>query len=162
LGEERTVEPELLQLVYSHAMDQLESQRGTIDDLRGRAGVVLGASSVAGSFLGSVALGRDQSFPFWAALAFISFVVIGICVLVILWPYKWQFGFEPALLLKDYVKTDPPASVAETWVTLAGYAGNYLNDNGRILNRLFWFYRGSILALVLEVCFWLISLGVEG
>jgi hypothetical protein len=152
-------ESELLRLVYDAAMQSLDAQRGTVDEPRGRAGVVLTAASIASSFLGGFTLSNDAGLGLWSTLAIAAFVAIGLLVFVILWPYGWQFGFEPHDLVRDYVDAEPPPSTNEAQRSLTIYAGDYLADNDRRLTALWWLYRGAIVGLVMLIAFWLIGLG---
>jgi hypothetical protein len=150
---------EIASLVYERAMGELEAQRGELDELRGRAGVILGAASIASSFLGGFALGSDASLgtPQWVAIG--AFVVLGGLTLAILWPYDWQFGWNPYLLVSEYLDADPPKVPADVRRDLAIYAGDSITGNVSRLKVLWWLYRLAIGALVVLIAGWLIGMG---
>jgi hypothetical protein len=60
-------------LAYEAALHSLDKQEQLLGELRSRTGAILGASSLAVSFLGRPAL--DAEHPWLAVLALIAFVV---------------------------------------------------------------------------------------
>lgn len=96
---------EAITVALDEAKRALTYQAGSVDELRSRTGLLLAATSVTGSFLGSGA--ADQGHLGWlGVLAIAAFVAaVGAC-LYILWPRKWTFVTSPRTLLEDWVDQD--------------------------------------------------------
>jgi hypothetical protein len=109
---------EVVEVVYAEAIRSLEGQRGALDNLRGRSGILLSAASIASSFLGGIALGRG-TLSGWGWAAIVSFGLVGVLSLVTLWPFDWVFGFDGHALIRDYIDRSPPATPNEIRRNLA-------------------------------------------
>lgn len=97
---------EVLSLAYDSALNALREQDGTISNLRNRATGLLVAAAISTSFATALGLlnidpSRGPVFPPWAGWTLVILVLlIGISVMVVLWPAsRWSFGPDPAKLL---------------------------------------------------------------
>jgi hypothetical protein len=100
-------------LLYASAVRGLDQQCATVESVRVRAGILLSAASIATSFLASLVIdpnNRHLDFLGWiAAGCFI--VLVGLC-LAILWPSRdWTFRANSKKLVRDYIDSDPPATL---------------------------------------------------
>jgi hypothetical protein len=159
MGTDESSRDEIARIVYERSVAELDAQRGELDELRGRAGVVLGAAAIASSFLGGFTLGSDASLGAAEWVAIGSFLGLGILTLGILWPFEWQFGWEPYVLVGDYLDAEPPRVPADVLRDIAIYAGDSLAQNKRKLTVLWWLYRAAIVVLVALIASWLIGMG---
>lgn len=72
-------------LAYDEARRALDAQESVVNELRSRASVLLAAAAVSTSFFGARAL-ADGHPQVWAWIALVSFVLVSVAVLAILWP----------------------------------------------------------------------------
>jgi len=150
---------------YALVLDQvtraLSQQVSAIDALRSRAGTVVATASLASSFLGAATL-QDRGLPAPAlvmtVLALSALATVVAMTVVILWPYEWRTGFNGHRALADYVEADKPADLNEMQRSLAYYMQEDLDGNGAKLNCLYRAFQVAVVAIGLEVVFWLIAL----
>ena len=72
-------------LANDEAKRALDAQEAVVNELRSRAAVLIAAAAVTTSFFGSRAL-TSSDVDAWAWAAIISFALVGLTVLAILWP----------------------------------------------------------------------------
>lgn len=137
------------QLAYDAALRALDNQERVLDELRGRTGILLGASALAASFLGKEAF-ADPS-PALAVPALLTFVATIACSVFILVPRQDQFVFSlsgPRLYEGLFeVKDD----LAEVHRRLAYDMHAFWQTNDARLQPLFKAYRIGAAALVTEI-----------
>lgn len=153
---------ELEQLAYEEAKRAIDRQSDQLDGLRGRGGILLGAVSLATSFLAGLALdGGDLST--WATVAAIvatiAFIVAaGMCV-AILWPRaEWGFNLSAGRILQQLDALTPTEAEAYRELALR-IQGNYRANRDR-LDVLFWLFRIACIALGVETLAWLVTLAL--
>jgi hypothetical protein len=146
------------EIVFDEAKRGLEHQAGAVDEIRRRASLLLGAASIAASFLGSIAL-DDKQVSAWGVAAVLTFAAVGIISFVILWPYSWRFVFSAAVLIDDWVEGPVPVGPDELRRELARLMVNNQASNQTTLNRLWRAYQVGIGTLVAMVALWLAELG---
>lgn len=146
-------------LAYEESIRALEQQSSVLDELRSRTGVLLAALSLSASFLGAQAL-KNPGFTAWSWAAIGSFAASGLLSLRVLWPGTgWKFTSNAKTIIEDVNSDDPP--------TLDQMYETYAEDNQEVweknsqdrLKPLFRCFRFAVLALVLQVAFWLLALG---
>jgi hypothetical protein len=109
-----------------------------VNELRSRAGVLIAAAAITTSFFGSRAVSGD-GLSGWVWVAVIAFIVVGGCVLAVLWPRSdWSFNASAAEIIAEYIE---PEAVEFPLVQrdLALHRSTaYDDENARQLGRLFW------------------------
>jgi hypothetical protein len=156
-GSVTTPDLEAYAIVFDEAKRALEHQSGSIDELRGRAGVLFGAASIAASFLGGIAL-DDGTTGTAGIVGIIAFVAVGVLSSVILWPYDWRFIFSAEVLISGWVEAVPPAGLAELRRDLARLMEGNRAANQRKLGWLWKGYQAGILTLMLMIGAWMLEL----
>src|SRR3954454_6075041 len=73
------------ELAFEEAGRALDAQERAVNELRSRAGVLIAAAAITTSFFGSRAIVGDQ-LSAWVWIAVVAFIVVGGCVLSVLWP----------------------------------------------------------------------------
>jgi uncharacterized membrane protein YjjB (DUF3815 family) len=84
---------------YELTAQALAEQERALSGLRMRAGTVIAAASIAGSFLGGQT--GHQSLDTWAILALIAFVVCLAAAIWVLVPHELVFAFRGEALLAE-------------------------------------------------------------
>jgi hypothetical protein len=101
------------ELAYREAVRALDHQYAAVSELRGRASMLLAAASITLSLPGGEALDRAEPLG-WLALG--SFVLLGLCMLAIIWPRsEWGFDIDPHDLLARHLARDDRTTTALTW-----------------------------------------------
>lgn len=145
-------------LAYEESIRSLEQQSSSLDDLRSRTGILLTALALSASFLGARAL-DISGFSAWSWVAIGCFAAAGFFSLGVLWPSgDWHFTSKAGTILED-VELDDSITLDEMHGTYAKSNQGDWDDNSKKLGRLFWFFRLAVVALVLQVGFWLVALG---
>jgi Methyltransferase domain len=91
------------------AVNELRSraQERAVNELRSRAGVLIAAAAITTSFFGSRAITGDE-LSVWIWLAVVAFIVVGGCVLMVLWPRSdWSFSASAADIIAEYIEPEP-------------------------------------------------------
>src|SRR5262245_30944512 len=145
-------------LIYQEAVRGLLQQQAAVESLHARAATLIFAASFASSLLGSNALGDGVDAWDWVALGLL--LCIGVLAVFALWPYySFTFRFDPEDLLRDYVDTDRPASMADMHRDLALRAERDRRANGPLVRRIRIALEVALVLLVLEMLAWLFSIG---
>jgi hypothetical protein len=145
-------------LAYEESIRSLEQQSASLDDLRSRTGILLAALALSASFLGARAL-DISGFSAWSWVAIGCFAGAGFFSLAVLWPSgDWHFTSKAGTILED-LEADDSITLDEMHGTYAKSNQEDRDANDRKLGRLFWFFRVAVVALILQVGFWLIALG---
>jgi hypothetical protein len=114
---------------------------------------------LSASFLGARSLDL-YGFISWNWAAIVAFAVSGAACLGILWPRgRWKFTSNAKTIIEDVEKGEF-ANVDEMYAFYArtNQADWEANSKDR-LRWLFWCFRIAVLALILQVVFWLSALG---
>jgi hypothetical protein len=146
-------------LAYEESIRALEQQSSVLDELRSRTGVLLAALSLSASFLGAQAL-KNSGFAGWSWAAVGTFAASGLLSLRVLWPGAgWKFTANAKTIIEDVNSGDPP-TLDQMYETYAEDNQEVWADNSeKRLKPLFRCFRLAVLALVLQVAFWLLALG---
>lgn len=148
-------------LLLEQVTRALTQQVSAIDTLRTRAGTVVAAASLVSSFLGATTLAKSHlPAPALALvlLALLALVTTVIATVIILWPYTWRTGFDGHEALAKYIEADPPADLDEMRRSFAYYMQEDITKNRAKLNRLYVVFQVAVVAIGLEVVFWLAAL----
>lgn len=140
---------EFEKLAYEAALRGLDRQERLLEDLRGRTGVLLGASSLAASFLGQQAF-DDPNPRALAIVALVSFVTtIAASVFILLPKRNLIFAGAGAGLYEGFYaqRQDMP----EVYRRLAYEFDRFWESNDRAIDRIIRAYTAAAGALVLEV-----------
>jgi hypothetical protein len=145
------------ELAFEEAGRALDAQERAVNELRSRAGVLIAAAAITTSFFGSRAIVGDQ-LGAWVWLAVVAFIVVGACVLSVLWPRSdWSFSASAADIIAEYVE---PEAIEFPLVQrdLALHRSAAYNVNAEQLRWLFRVFRIGLIMLVVEVAAWLVAL----
>jgi len=75
---------------------------------------------------------------------------------------EWHFTHDANKVIQEFIEGEDEANLDEMHREIAETnQKNWTNNNSK-LDRLFWLFRLAVLLLVLQVGFWLISLGNSG
>jgi hypothetical protein len=163
--ESQMIAPGTYELLFAETVRSIEAQEASLNELRGRAGIMLAAAGAVSAFLGSVALdpagrpgiatpGPDPR----AVLALVMMMGSLVSFIAVLWPMKWTFRMDGMALLRDYVEASPPASLPEMHRSLAWYSSEAETDNDRKLDRLYRLFSSGSVLFAGETLIWLVVL----
>lgn len=158
----------IYQLAYLESQRNLTQQAVVLDNIRTRAGLVITAANVVTAFLGAPAIKAattpldPSSFApgltFGGWLALISFAIVGVCSVAMLWPRKgWNFRFSAGEIV-DRIEKRPEIRLPEMHKTLARFNDDSFSKNEEKISQLFWLLEIAAVFLFLEAGFWLASL----
>jgi hypothetical protein len=147
-------------LAYEEGRHAVSVQQTVVDNLRGRAGVLLSGAAIATSFLGGQALAEGRPSE-WSWVAIASFALLGAATLTILWPTTWEFEADPRDIIATYAEVEEPRGLAVIQRDLALHRSGVLAENGRRLDRLVRAFRLASLLLLIEIAAWGIDLAVR-
>ena len=143
------------QLSYELTVGSLAEQERALAGLRARAGTVLAAASIAGSFFGAKT--SHGSLGVWGVLAMVAFVLcVGGAIWVLL-PHKSVFAFRGETLLAESDHRGV-SDVAEAYRTAGIWMGPYLAANRDKIAGLSDYLAVSCALLSAEVILWTLSL----
>jgi hypothetical protein len=167
MGEENKDIHPAFELAHSEGLRAITQQQATLSSIQQRASWVLSVATIATSFLGGVALNKEQP-KGWDWLAVGLFAAVALLVLAVLIPRRgWNFRTKPKIILEDYAKVDPdnqykpvgePIPSEQMYAYLAGFLESNYNSNEKKLERLMNLYLLSNFVLTLEVTAWILVL----
>jgi hypothetical protein len=149
------------ELAFEEAGRALDAQERAVNELRSRAGVLMAAAAITTSFFGSRAVTGDAlSVGVWIAV--VAFVVVGGCVLTVLWPRSdWSFNASAADIIAEYVEPEP-VEFPLLQRDLALHRSAAYDANAQQLGHLFLVFRIGLVVLVFEVAAWVLALAERG
>ncbi len=139
---------------YQLTASALAEQERALNALRARAGTIIAAASISGSFLGAKV--SHGSLDAWAILGLIAFVPCLGCAISVLLPHALVFAFrgEALLGISDQQGVE---DVTQAYRAAGIWIEPYLDSNrDKIGQPSAWFTAGCVL-LAAEVIFWTIS-----
>jgi hypothetical protein len=144
---------------YREAVRALDYQRGALESLRTRVGVLLSGATIATSFLGGLAIRNSADTGAWVAIAL--FVAFALVSLRILWPRAegaGGFTAKPSLIVDDMIE-GPKLEPWQVSRELALHMENAYDRNERAhLIPLTNWSRLAILLLIAEILAWILDL----
>ena len=161
MADERDDRASGYELAFEEAGRALDAQERAVNELRSRAGVLMAAAAITTSFFGSRAVtGDDLSIGVWIAV--VAFIVVGGCVLLVLWPRSdWSFNASAADIIAEYVEPET-VEFPQLHRDLALHRSAAYDENARQLGRLFLVFRIGLVMLVFEVAAWVVALAERG
>jgi hypothetical protein len=146
------------EIIYGEAVRAIQHQERSVDELRSRAGVVLGATALITSFLGARALTGGHDLGGWGKAGAATSALSALFALAILMPTRgWIFANDVLVLLEDHSKA--PTTPEADYAFIAECLGKHRQKNEVRLDHLYWALRFAIVLLVVAVVAWLIELG---
>ena len=142
------------QISFRLTADELAEQERTAAALQSRAGTVLAAASVAGSFLAASA--GHRTLGGWALAAMLAFLLCSTTAIRVLMPHPFVFAFRGGALLRA-LQTGSPADVAEGYRAMEAWIEPQLRANRQRITLLEELLSASCLLLALEVLLWTIA-----
>lgn len=142
------------ELSYQLTADALAEQERSLSGLRTRAGTVLAAASISGSFLGAKA--SHGSLDVFAILALGAFVLCLASAIWILLPHELVFAFRGDALLaaSDHRGVH---DVTEAYRAAGIWIESFLDSNRDRIETLSNWFTISCALLALEVILWTVS-----
>jgi hypothetical protein len=142
---------QLAEIKYAESLRSADQQRVALAELRSRTGLLISASTISTSFLGSVAAKGNHGFPLeflWAVIPFGISIVLTLFVVVPL--PGWRFDLDLSALrgLAD----EPKSSLLRTITDLRDQQ-TILNQ--RRIDRMSKFFGVAVLALVWSIVAWI-------
>jgi hypothetical protein len=147
-----TIEELGFELTFSARAEQERAVAG----LRARAGTVLAAASIAGSFFGAKTVSH-ASLGAWGILAMVCFALCVGAAIWILLPHAFVFAFHGEELLAESDHRGV-SNVTEAYRTAGIWIEPQLQANGRKIVELSDWLAVSCTLLAAEVILWTISL----
>ncbi len=142
------------ELSFNLTADALAEQERSLNPLRARAGTIIAAASVSGSFLGAkVAHG---SIGGWGIGALVAFVLCLASAIWVLLPHQLTFAFrgEALLAASDHEGIE---DVTEAYRAAGIWIEPYLNANRAKIGQLSSWFTLSCVLLAVEIVLWTIS-----
>ena len=140
---------------YQLTAEALREQEHAVAGLRGRAGTVLAAASISGSFLGAKV--SQGALDVWGVLALVAFVACVCAAIFVLLPHGLVFAFRGEALLasSDHEGIE---DVSEAYRAVAIWIGPMLEGNRDKIAVLADWFTVSCGLLAVEVILWTVSL----
>jgi Na+/H+-dicarboxylate symporter len=151
-------------IVYEESVRAVAQQRDLLDGLRGRAGTLLAATSVATAFLSAQALRDATALGSLGWSAVVLFCVVVLLTLAILIPWNWTFAHHPHSLIGVHLESEnpppgwQPSTLSEVYRNISYWNGVHYTENGRKLQVMFVLFALACGALAAEIVIWLILL----
>jgi hypothetical protein len=142
------------ELSYQLTADALAEQERTLNALRTRAGTVIAAASISGSFLGAKV--NHGSLDAWAILALISFVLCLGCAIWVLLPQELVFAFRGEALL-GVSDQQGVEDVTQAYRAAGIWIEPFLDANRNKIAALSSWFTASCVLLAVEVILWTVS-----
>jgi hypothetical protein len=143
------------QLSFELTTSALAEQERTLSGLRARAGTVLAAASIAGSFFGAKT--SHGSLGAWGVLAMVSFSLCVGSAIWILLPHALVFAFRGKALLAESDHRGA-SNVTEAYRTAGIWVEPHLEANRHKISSLSDWLAASCVLLAAEVILWTLSL----
>ena len=142
------------ELSYELTAGALAEQERALNALRTRAGTIVAAASISGSFLGAKV--THGSLDTWAVLALIAFVLCLGCAIWVLLPHSLVFAFrgEALLGISDQQGVE---DITQGYRAAGMWIEPYLDANRDKIGVLSTWFTASCIMLAAEVIFWTIS-----
>ena len=141
-----------VKLAVDMARSAVKDQADQLIDLRSRAGTLLAAASIAGTFAGAT----HGSIDTLATLALVAYVCsLGACIYVLL-PHELSVEFRGSVLLAAREETG--ANDEEAYEVVVDWLEQVRGGNNGKLRQLKAWYTAAAVALGLEVVLWIMTL----
>jgi hypothetical protein len=141
-----------MKLALELSRSAVQDQAARLSDLRTRAGTLLAAASISGSFLGVTHGTLDTV----AVLALIAYLVSVSAAIYTLMPHKLSTEFRGTVLLE--VSREAEATDEEAYEAAVGWLEVTRGQNAGVLDDLTRWYVAAAVALGVEVVLWIVAL----
>jgi hypothetical protein len=141
-----------MKLALELSRSAVQDQAARLSDLRTRAGTLLAAASISGSFLGVTHGTLDTV----AVLALIAYLVSVSAAIYTLMPHKLSTEFRGKVLLE--VSREAEATDEEAYEAAVGWLEVTRGENAGVLDDLTRWYVAAAVALGVEVVLWIVAL----
>jgi hypothetical protein len=142
------------ELSYELTAGALAEQERALTALRTRAGTIVAAASISGSFLGAKV--SHGSVDVWGVLALIAFVLCLGCAIWVLLPHSLVFAFRGEALL-GISDQEGVEDVAQAYRAAGIWIEPNLDANQDKIGELSSWFTASCVLLAAEVILWTIS-----
>jgi hypothetical protein len=138
-------------VILEEARRAINTQVESLNELRGRTGLLLAAATVTGSFLGSLAANHRVDFgPAGIAAVFFFGVAVLCCLNVLRARFSaWTTVTSPKVLAEDWLDVDRPDESLHRF--LAESLEDHYESNKQQTDRLFIWFQRATFAVGLEV-----------
>ncbi|MHB8243656.1 MAG: hypothetical protein ACYDHN_16930 [Solirubrobacteraceae bacterium] len=143
------------ELSYEMTGSALAEQERALSGLRTCASTILGAASVAGSFLGARAI--HGALDAWSVLALLSFATCFGSAIWVLWPHYAVFAFRGRAMLRDGDYKRVP-DLPDAYRQAGSWMEAHMDINAQTISDLSTWLALSCVALAAEVILWTIGL----
>ncbi len=143
------------QFTFELTASALAEQERALAGLRGRAGTVLAAASIAGSFFGAKV--SHGSLGAWGVLAMITFALCAGSAVWVLLPHAFVFAFRGKTLLAESDHRGV-SDVVDAYRIAGIWIEPYVASNRRKIASLSDWLTMSCALLIAEVILWTLSL----
>jgi hypothetical protein len=147
------------ELAFTLARDALAKQDAALDELRTRTGTLLAVSSLVASFFGARAIDRSH-FSWPNVVALVSFGLTAIFSVYVLFPRSGVTRSLSGPAVYEYFE-DLDVKMEEVYRDLAYWIQDAYATNAEVVRTLSVAFRLACVALVGEVVFWAVGLGVH-
>lgn len=142
------------ELSYDLTANALAEQERAVNALRARAGTVVAAASISGSFLGAKV--GHGSLGILAIFALIAFLLCLGAAIIVLLPHELVFAFRGEALL-GISDQEGVEDIAEAYRAAGIWMEPYLDDNRDKIALLSSWFTTSCVLLAAEVILWTVS-----
>jgi hypothetical protein len=147
----------LVELSYAAALRALDLQERGVEQLRGRTGTLLAATSLTASFLGAQSIANTKGLSTLGALALVALATsILTCIYILLPKRGFIFSVSGVRMFESLFEFKDDADEARRH--LVYWLEGYYNDNQTRIDRLGRCYAVAALALALQVLLWCVAL----
>lgn len=156
---------EIHKIAHEQGLIGLNLQEAGLTALRQRATAIISISGLAATFLGREALQVPSGMIIclnigmfeWAALFFLGISVV--CTIMILKPRTgWTFHYSPSLIVKQFAQGEKATDLSTTYRVLSEFSETNYKKNSKILDPLYKWFNYSLVAVILQIIFWIISI----
>jgi hypothetical protein len=141
-----------MKLALDLSRSAVQDQAARLSDLRTRAGTLLAAASISGSFLGVTHGTLDAV----AVLALVAYLVSVSAAIYTLMPHRLSTEFRGKVLLD--VSREAEATDEEAYEAAVGWLEVTRGENAGVLDDLTRWYVAAAVALGVEVVLWIVAL----
>jgi uncharacterized membrane protein YfcA len=145
------------QVAYEEAVRMIDGQERSLDELRGRAGLVLTAGSAVTAFLGGFALSGTHSHGLEITAGGV-FAVVAVLLLTVLWPTRgWKFRLDAKTIIDSYIEGAPPLKTPALHRELALRYATNAGCNRKRMDWRWWVFEAALILLAIETGAWLLA-----
>ena len=147
-------------VILDEARRAISTQVASLDELRGRTGLLLAAATVTGSFLGSLASNHPDDFGCVGIGAVAAYAAAVLCCLNVLRVRfsAWTVVTSPKVLAKDWLDIDRGDDSMQRF--LAESLEDHYESNKVQMDRLFFWFSAAAFSVGAEVILGIVQLAL--